>query len=79
MCLQCVWEREREMETNRESQRVQVRAMSNIWDWGSGGFSVYFADVLMVPAGIDTAKTTKCVCCDCVCEWGLHSQKCLCM
>lgn len=69
--LLCVWsvcvhawerEREREMATNRESQGVKLCAnVSNILDWSSGGFSVYCADVLMVPAGIDTTKMTTCV------------------
>lgn len=44
----------------RDTQTVRA-SVSNIWDWGSGGFSVYCADVLVVPAGIDTAKTTVCV------------------
>lgn len=43
-----------------------MRAMSNIWDGGSGGFSVYCADVLTLPAGTHTAESTERVCVDAV-------------
>lgn len=55
-------------------QRVKLcSSVCNILNWGSGGFSVYCADVLMAPAGIDAPKWLR-VCCDCVCEWALSRK-----